>query len=170
VIASAQRALKEGKDLSALTWIAIKDGTVADIDFGKYAAYATRMKTPPAFDDLDLKSPENNLFGTATVDSQHFTEFSKDRSRDHTLADAAIVKLMNPLNYIGVKGATTARHWRIRHGAVDRDTSLAVPVLLATRLQNSGAQVDLVLPWGQGHGGNYDLDELFAWIDQVCKQ
>ncbi len=27
--------------------------------------------------------------------------------------------------------------------------------------------VDLALPWGQGHGGDYDLEELFDWIGQV---
>ena len=29
--------------------------------------------------------------------------------------------------------------------------------------------VDFDLPWGQGHGGDYDLDELFAWIDRICR-
>lgn len=74
---------------------------------------------------------------------------------------------MNPLNYIGVSGVGTAPHWRTRLGAVDRDTALAVPVILATKLQHSGYQVDFAVPWGQGHGVDYDLDELFAWINQI---
>jgi hypothetical protein len=169
VIASAQKALKAGKDLSGLTWMTVKDGTVADIDFGKFAAYATRIKTPPAFDSLELRSPENNLFGTATVDSQHFTAFSKDHSADHSLADASLVKMMNPTDYIGTQGTAMAPYWRIRHGTVDRDTSLAVPVILTTKLLNHGNKVDFAMPWGQGHGGDYDLDELFAWINQICR-
>jgi len=169
VIASALKALREGKDLSGLTWMTIKDGTVTDIDFAKFVAYATRMKTPPAFDSLELRSPENNVFGTATIDNQHFTKFSKDQSADHSLADASVVKMMNPTYYIGAEGTTTAPHWRIRHGTVDRDTSLAVPVILATTLQNHGFNVDFAMPWAQGHGGDYDLDELFAWINQVCR-
>ena len=169
VIASAQTALRAGKDLSGMAWLTIKDGTVSDIDFGKFVAYATRMKTPPAFDSLGLRSPENNLFGTTTIDSQHFTAFSKQQSPDYSLADASVVKTMSPMPYIGAQGTTTAAHWRIRHGTVDRDTSLAVPVILATKLQNQGFDVDFAMPWAQGHGGDYDLDDLFAWITRICR-
>jgi len=169
VMTSAQNALDGGKDLSDLTWITIKNGIVTDIDFGKFIVYATRMKPAPAFDSMDFSSPETNLFGTATINNQHFTQFSKDKSTDHSLADAAIVKMMNPMNYIGTKGTTTAQYWRIRHGAIDRDTSLAIPVILTTKLQNNSFHVDFAMPWDQGHGGDYDLDELFAWIDQICR-
>jgi len=134
----------------------------------KFVAFAGRMKAAPAFDSLDLRSPENNLFGTAAIDNQHFTPFGRDQSPDHSLADAAIVRMMNPMNYIGTERTTTARHWRIRHGAVDRDTSLAVPVILTTMLWNKGFDVDFAMPWGQGHGGDYDLKELFAWIGKIC--
>ncbi len=36
VISSAQKALRAGKNLSDLNWITIKDGTVTDIDFGRF--------------------------------------------------------------------------------------------------------------------------------------
>jgi hypothetical protein len=62
------------------------------------------------------------------------------------------------------------KYWRIRHGTADRDTSLAVPVILATRLQNLGYGVDFALPWNQGHGGDYDLNELFAWMAKISTQ
>ena len=127
------------------------------------------MKAPPAFDSLDLQTPENSLFGSATIDSRHFTSFAAEHSANHTVADASVVKMMNPMNYIDREGTTTANHWRIRHGAVDRDTSLAIPVILATKLQNSGLFVDFAMPWGQAHGGDYDLDELFAWMDRICR-
>lgn len=169
IVNSAQAALKQGTDLSKFTWLTIKDGTVTDVDLPAFIAFATRMKTPPAFDSLTLASPETNVFGTATVDSQHFTPFARDNSTDHTLADAQIIKMMNPMNYIGTAGATTAKYWRIRHGAVDRDTSLAIPTILATKLSNSGKQVDFAFPWGRGHSGDYDLDELFAWVDALCQ-
>ncbi|MBV8899684.1 MAG: alpha/beta hydrolase [Verrucomicrobia bacterium] len=168
VIASAQQALSSGKHLSPLTWILIEGGKVKDIDFTQYVRFAGRMKPAPAFDALDLSAPENNLFGTATVDSQHFTQFSREHSADHSMAEAAIIRMMNPMNYIGDKGTTMAPHWRIRHGAIDRDTSLAIPVILTTKLRNAGFEVDFALPWDQGHGGDYDLDELFAWMEQVC--
>jgi len=170
VIASAQKALDGGADLSPLTWITTLNGKVTDLNFDQYIAYVGRMKTPPAFDALDASSGENSLFGTATVNNQHFTQFGKDHdTAGASLADATIVKLMNPMNHIGREGTTTARYWRIRHGSVDKDTSLAIPIILATSLQNSGFNVDFALPWNRPHSGDYDLDELFAWISQISR-
>ena len=34
--------------------------------------------------------------------------------------------------------------------------------MLALSLKNAGKEVDFEAVWGQGHGGDYDLDELFA--------
>lgn len=63
--------------------------------------------------------------------------------------------------------AHVAQYWRIRHGAKDRDTSLAIPIILALKLRQAGKQVDLALPWDVPHSGDYDLDELFAWVDSL---
>lgn len=120
---------------------------------------------------MELATPENELFGTAAIERQHFTEFGREHSqRNGAFADPVIVKMLNPMHYIGGNGSVTAPHWRIRHGAVDRDTSLAIPVILATKLENSGVQVDLALPWGRGHAGDYDLEELFAWIESISAE
>lgn len=165
IIASAQKALSKGTDLTSLTWITIRDGKVTDMDYDAYLKYVGRMKATGAFDAYDLSAGENNLFGTATVNNQHFTAFGLANSTAAgTMADAGIVKVMNPMNYIGTPGTTTAKYWRIRHGSEDRDTTLAVPVILATTLENKGYSVDFALPWAQGHGGDYDLEELFAWM------
>jgi len=170
IVASAQSALKSGTDLSKLPWVSVKNGTVADINWDGYLASIGRMKMTSAFDGTDLGTGENNLFGTATVNSQHFTAFgAKNSTVAATSADAQLVKLMNPMNYIGTAGTTTSKYWRIRHGTADRDTSLAVPTLLATKLANSGFSVDFALPWAVPHSGDYDLDQLFAWINQVTK-
>ena len=64
----------------------------------------------------------------------------------------------------------TTKYWRIRHGTKDRDTSLAVPVMLATKLQNNGYSVDFAMPWERPHSGDYDLDELFAWVDGIGRK
>lgn len=88
---------------------------------------------------------------------------------DDNLADEKIIAMLNPMNFIGREDVTTAKFFRIRHGSADRDTSLAVPALLALKLQNSGVDVNFFVPFGQGHGGDYDLPELFDWIDSVCK-
>lgn len=77
--------------------------------------------------------------------------------------------MMNPLQYINKPDVQTAKYWRIRHGAKDADTSLAIPTILATTLVNNGANIDFAFPWNQGHGSDYDLSETFAWIDSIAK-
>ena len=85
------------------------------------------------------------------------------------MADSNIIKMMNPLNYIGTKGTTVAKYWRIRHGAIDSDTSVAISAILSTTLKNKGFDVDYAVPWGVPHSGDYDLDELFAWMEKISK-
>ena len=85
------------------------------------------------------------------------------------MADWQIIKMMNPMRYIGNPEVKTAPNWRIRHGALDRDTALAIPAMLAVKLKNNDKTVDFKVAWGYGHGGDYDLPELFAWTDRICK-
>lgn len=168
---SAQTELDKGRDLSEKTWLTVRNGIVEGVDFAGYAKDITRMKTAPAFDALDLSSQENNLFGTAETDCCHFTEYSRKHSlAEGTVASGDIVRMMNPMNYIGEKDAKTAKYWRIRHGECDRDTSLAVSAMLSIRLENAGCDVDYRSPWGIPHAGDYDLKELFAWIDGIVKE
>ena len=164
-IESAQKALDSGKDLSSVDWLTIKNGRVIDADLKKYPAAVTRMKAAPAFDKLDLSSGENDEFADFSDNPKHFstTLFSDN------LAASEIIYMMNPMDFIGRENVTTAKFFRIRHGTADRDTSLAIPAMLALKLQNNGVNVDFFSPWAQGHGGDYDLDELFDWIDSICK-
>ena len=155
-------------------WLTI-DGNFASnyvkkVDFAAYAKAIGRQKTPPAFDALDLSSGENQLFGDAHQDTRHFTAYSAANSavKGAGKADAATVKMMNPLTYISEK--TAPQHWRIRVGTKDRDTSHAIAAILTAKLRNSGKNVDLAMPWGVPHSGDYDLDELFAWMDKIVKQ
>jgi hypothetical protein len=172
IIDSAQTALDDGVDLSVFDWITIEDGIVTDLDWDEYLLYEQRMKPAPAFDGIYAPSWENNLFGTATINNQHFTQYSYETpysTWEAPLADWSIVKMMNPMYYIGASSTNSSHYWRIRHGAVDADTSVAIPVMLATKLMNTGHDVDFAVPWGQGHGGNYDLEELFDWIEAISK-
>lgn len=166
LMASAQKALDSGQTLSDQTWLIVTDGKVTGLDFAAYARAIGRMKTPPAFDAMDLGTGENSLFGTATVDTRHFTAHAPASAPQ---ADPHLVTMMNPLGYISAQQVNTARFWRIRQGTRDRDTSLAVPTILATTLINRGYAVDFALPWDKSHSGDYDLDELFAWADGICK-
>lgn len=168
--ASAQSAVDGKMPLDGANWFTVKDGKVTDIDLAKYAVWATRLKSAPAFDRFDRSSGENDVFGTEDNTPRHFTDFSRQYDTRHgDLAPDTDIRRMNPMNYIGTAGVRTAPHFRIRHGAKDRDTSVAVPAILALRLQNAGVAVDFSAPWGQGHGGDYDLKELFDWIDHICK-
>ena len=185
---SANKALEEGKDISEFKKaFTIENGKVVAVDLDVYTHIGDRMKSPPAFDSLDASSGENNLFGDKKTDNKNFTKFSFDIANKEAIeyyqkgkfndksikivipkmADKAIIKMMNPMNYI--ESAPT-KYWRIRHGAIDKDTSLAIPAILAIKLKNSGKIVDFAAPWGQGHGGDYDLDELFDWIDTVVNK
>lgn len=182
VVASARRELDtrdnernrawlmvDGSRIDEQDYLRMEDGQIAGIDWDGFVTKITRMKATPAFDALDLGSPENEEFGDETVDGRHFTAFSMEHSKAEgaELADPAIVRLMNPIPWIEQRHPGVAPHWRVRHGSFDRDTSLAIPVILATMLQNKGFDVDFALPWGLPHSGDYDLDELFAWIDNL---
>lgn len=170
VMASAQTTLNAGNDLSSFQWLTIKNKQVVAMDWDAYVRYMHRQKTPPAFDGLDLSTGENQEFGTEKIDKQHFTDYATTHSTTSaTKADATIVKMMNPMYYVGTPETTTAKHWRIRHGTQDKDTGLAIPIILATYLQNNGFDVNLALPWEKPHSGDYDLDELFTWMDMTVK-
>lgn len=154
---------------------------VVDFNLDHYLDYVVStiaLKTPPAFDSQGVAggkaSGENEEFGNERGSSINFTDFSLQQATGNNNAhvDAAttqMVRMMNPMYYIGTKGATIAPHWYIRHGARDRDTAFPVPVCLALKLQNNGYDVDLFLPWNRPHMGDYSLNELFQWCDQKTK-
>lgn len=168
LIESAQKALDSGIDLSDKSWITISDGKVVDLDFEQYKVYLGRMKTPGAFDAITLTTAENQLFGTEEIEFQHFTQYAMDHSAvNGTMADANLINMMNAMNYVSSNGSS--KFWRIRAGTKDSDTSGAISAILALKLQNSGRQVDYSLPWDVPHSGDYDLPELFAWINSICK-
>lgn len=149
---------------------------VTGLDLDKYLSYVasvTPLKTPPAFDQMGVligtPSPENKVFGNEKGEAANFTDFSLR----HRLHDSKAkldkdmterVEIMNPMNFIGTDRSTVAPNWYIRHGAKDRDTSFLVPINLATKLENSGKNVDFFLPWNRPHSGDYNLDDLFSWI------
>ena len=173
IAAAANAELQKGADPAALQaenpWLTIDGKRVKNVDFAAYAKTIGRQKTPPAFDALDLSSGENQLFGDEHQDTRHFTAYSAANSavKGAGSAGRVAVKMMNPLSYISEK--TAPQHWRIRVGTKDRDTSHAIAAILAAKLQNSGKNVDMAMPWGVPHSGDYDLDELFAWMDGVVK-
>lgn len=71
------------------------------------------------------------------------------------------------MDYLGNEDCIPAKHWRIRHGIQDSDTAIAIPAILALKLEQLDYNVDFKVPWGQGHGGDYDLEELFDWMEDL---
>lgn len=171
VMSSAQRVVDTGESIADKPWFIVDNGRVIDLNFEEYIRNMKRMKTPPAFDAFDLSAPENNLFGSVSQDARHFTTFSYDNAPKRTaIADSQIIKMMNPLYYIGSKEVYNSRFWHIRYGTIDNNTSLAIEVILATLLENYGYKVNFELAWNRPHMGDYDLNELFDWMDSVCKE
>lgn len=58
---------------------------------------------------------------------------------------------------------------RLRQESRDRDTALAISAILTLSLRAAGCEVDYHSPWDMPHAGDYDLEDLFAWIDRICK-
>lgn len=183
---SAQKGLDSGGTIPASAGITVKlvkgKKQVTAIDLNKYLQYVTTtqpLKTPPAFDAAGVQggrpAPENALFGDSTGSNANFTLLSLRESSGNKSAylDSTLlgrIRLMNPMNYIADNLARTAPHWYIRHGARDRDTAFTVSLNLATRLRNVGADVNYALAWDRPHTGDYDLDELFSWLNKIAKE
>ena len=159
----------KGSIPAAQPYLTIEDGKVTALDWDGYVHAITRMKPCPSFDSLDLRTPENQEFGDEHVYARHFTDFAQAHSTvPADQADGRIVRMMNTLSYASSEGC--CQHWRIRHGPCDRDTSLAIPLILALSLEDAGKDVDFAFPWGLPHSGDYDLDGLFTWIDRICQK
>ena len=170
IIAAAEKAQKEGTDLSQYSFLTLRNGKVTAINWEGYITYMERHKSPPAFDGLNLSTGENQLFGDSTTDKKHFTPYAfKNSIVESQMAEANTIKLMNPMSFIGKKNAHLPKYWRIRHGAKDSDTSAAISLILATALQNHHYIVDYALPWDKPHSGDYDLEELFDWAEKISK-
>ena len=175
IIDAANKAQAKGTDLSKHTYLVRdnKTGAIKDINWEAYNQFVSRSKAPGAFDSRSNDSGENNLFGTSTTDNNHFTITAAlhdtTSNQNVYVENAKIVTMMNPMNYLGSPAATNARFYRIRYGTADSNTSVAIPLIVGTRAQNLGYQVDMATPFDVDHSGDYDLDELFNWMDNIVK-
>jgi len=175
IVAAANKAQSKGTDLSKHTYLVRdnKTGTIKDINWEAYNQFVSRSKAPGAFDSRSNDTGENNLFGTSTTDNNHFTITAAlhdtTSNPEAYVQNAKIVTMMNPMNYLGSPAATNAQFYRIRYGTADSNTSVAIPLIVGTRAQNLGYKVDMATPFDVTHSGDYDLDELFNWMDNIVK-
>ena len=152
---------------------------ITGLDMQRYLNYVVStqpLKGVPAFDSKGVlgaaASGENEEFGDAAGSSVNFTDYSAAKNKEQGIKNKDLrcrVEMMNPIAHIADGKSTNAPHWYIRHGARDRDTAFPVPVILATKLQNSGADVNFLLSWNRPHSGDYALDELFEWIAEITR-
>ena len=175
IIDAANKAKSNGADLSRYSFLLLdkNTGLVKDIDWDAYNSFTSRSKVPGAFDSRSNDSGENSLFGTSTSDTNHFTITAAlhdtTPNNDVYVENAKIVTMMNPMNYLGSPSATNAKYYRIRYGTSDSNTSVAIPLIVGTRAQNLGYSVDMATPFGVDHAGDYDLQDLFNWMDSIVK-
>ena len=175
IIDAANKAKSNGTDLSRYSFLVLdkNTGMVKDIDWDAYNSFTSRSKAPGAFDSRSNDSGENSLFGTSTSDTNHFTITAAlhdtTPNNDVYVENAKIVTMMNPMNYLGSPSATNAKYYRIRYGTADSNTSVAIPLIVGTRAQNLGYSVDMATPFGVDHSGDYDLQDLFNWMDSIVK-
>jgi hypothetical protein len=179
-------------------WLTVRNGKVTDINYVNYLNFVTKassLKGVPAFDSTAVTgtrvlSGENSLYGSNALEYSNFMEWAWNNNEvkgdgsgiDDTgktwaqyIADPSTtlddqIKMVSPMPYLN-STADSAPYWYYRHGMLDRDTSFAVELGLYYALINdpSVKDVNFRLSWMQGHGGNWDVEEAFAWIAGILK-
>ncbi|MFI1566366.1 subtype B tannase [Streptomyces sp. NPDC020490] len=160
--------------LAANTFITWENGKASFTWEDFLTHVGARKKTAPAFDAFDLSTGENNEFGAGTTGARHFTAYGakNDTTGLSTKRVASDIpeklNLMNPMHHLVEKvNDGRARHWWIRLGTKDSDTSLTVSANLAAAAHALGDDVNHLYYWDQGHGANTDPGDFIAWIAQV---
>ena len=80
------------------------------------------------------------------------------------------IKLIDPIAYlVDASNGDSAPNWYARHGLRDRDTSFAVEAGLFYAIKNDPTVQDanVGLAYIEGHGGDYDVQEAYAWLAGV---
>ncbi|MFJ2264485.1 subtype B tannase [Streptomyces sp. NPDC087844] len=157
-----------------LTW----DGKKATFTWADFLTHVgARKKDAPAFDLFPLPTDTsdtmtgdiNNEFGLGTAPFRHFTLYSlrKDKGTSARLASdiPEKLRLMNPMYHLADKpNPGRTKHWWIRLGTADSDTSLTVSANLAAAANQLGDDVSHLYYWDAGHGANEDAGDFIAWI------
>ncbi|MEU6374582.1 subtype B tannase [Streptomyces sp. NPDC046909] len=152
-----------------ITW----DGTAATFTWADFLTHVgARKKNAPSFDAFDLSTPECNLYGTGTTKARHFTLYSlRHANGDSARLDEDIpakLHLMNPMYHLVDKvNGSRSRHWWIRLGTKDTDTSHTVAGNLSARLTALGDDVNTSYYWDAGHGADQDPADFIKWIATV---
>lgn len=160
-----------------ITW----DGKKATFTWADFLTHVgARKKDAPAFDLFTFPTDSsdamagdiNNEFGTGTTQFRHFTAYSlKHVKGSSARLDSDIpekLRLMNPMYHLVDKpNEGRTKHWWIRLGTKDSDTSLTVSANLAAAAKGLGDDVNHLYYWDRGHGANTDPGDFITWIAKV---
>ncbi|MEU4486739.1 subtype B tannase [Streptomyces purpurascens] len=154
-----------------ITW----SGGKATFTWEDYVTHVgARKKTSPAFDAFDLSAGENNEFGNGTTESRHFTAYSAKNdstglSSKRVASDIPEkLNLMNPMYHLLEKhNPHRSKHWWIRLGTNDTDTSHVISANLAAAAGSLGDDVSYSFYWDQGHATNEDPGDFITWVAKV---
>lgn len=157
-----------------ITW----DGEKATFTWADFLTHVgARTKDAPAFDLFSFPTDTtdtmtgdiNNEFGEGTERYRHFTLYSlrKDKGSSARLASdiPEKLRLMNPMYHlVDQLNPSRSKHWWIRLGSADSDTSLTVSANLAAAAHQVGDEVSHLYYWDAGHGANEDAGDFIAWV------
>jgi hypothetical protein len=160
--------------LAKNTFITWENGKASFTWDGFLSHVGARGKSAPAFDAFDLSAGENNLFGAGTTQNRHFTAYSAKNdttglSSKRVASDIPEkLHLMNPMYHLVEKvNGRRSKHWWIRLGTNDTDTSHVISANLAAAAKGLGDDVNHLYYWDQGHGANTDPGDFITWIAKV---
>ena len=74
---------------------------------------------------------------------------------------------MNPMHFLADKHKQRAKHWFLRVGTKDSDTSHSIVSNLDSLLRDIGDSVDTAYYWDAGHGANEDPDKFIDWVKSL---
>ncbi|MDR1762232.1 MAG: alpha/beta hydrolase [Bacteroidales bacterium] len=148
-------------------WILYSNQRVS-FSFDEYVMHVGRLKSVPAFDGVDLKQPETQLFGSPTVNARHFTQFTQQLTTGNKQAVVdkdllKIVGMMNPMNFIEVS-SNCAQYWWLRTGSSDNVNPQVTLIQLATNLENKQKSVNCRLNWNSAECYDNQPEQLMQWI------
>ena len=116
------------------------------------------------------------------LDNSYVSDFEEDLQKTDAVGytTAQRLNMYTPLYYLlesedGYRSSTPAKHWRIRTGIAQSDTSLTTEVNLALALQNYGGveSVDFETVWGQKHvkaeRTGDSTTNFIAWVNECMK-
>lgn len=160
-------AEKRNAYLAENPWILYSNQRVS-FSFNDYVTYVGRSKSVPAFDGIDLKQPETQLFGAPTVNARHFTQFTQQftTGNKQAVVDKELLKIvgmMNPMNFIEVS-SNCAQHWWLRNSSNNNEIPLTPMIQMATSLENNQKSVNCRLNWNSENCSDAQAERLIQWV------